>query len=162
MVEFEEKQTFTQWWILLLGILEIAIFAWVLTLPLPQNITPGSPVYIATVVWCLLFASIVPLMIVFVRLKTEVLPDRIRIRFIPFHRQPRDFLFSDIQSADTRTYRPLAEYGGWGLRRGPGGTAYNVKGNRGLQLVMADGRRILIGSQQPEQLLAAVRKYKPV
>lgn len=160
MAEFEEKQSFTQWWILLLGLFEIAIVAWVFTLPLPKDIAPGSPLYIGLVVWCLAFASIVPLMIVAVRLKTEVLLDRIRIQFVPFHRQPKDFLFSEIQSADIRTYRPLAEYGGWGLRRGPGGVAYNVKGNRGLQLVMSDGRRILIGTQKPDELLSVVRRYK--
>jgi hypothetical protein len=160
MAEFEEKQSFTQWWILLLGLFEIAIVAWVFTLPLPKDIAPGSPLYIGLVVWCLAFASIVPLMIVAVRLKTEVLSDRIRIQFVPFHRQPKDFLFSEIQSADVRTYRPLAEYGGWGLRRGPGGVAYNVKGNRGLQLVMSDGRRILIGTQKPDELLSVVRRYK--
>ena len=43
-----------------------------------------------------------------------------------------------------RRYR---EYGGWGIRGGLRGTkAYNVSGNRGVELMLADGRTVLIGS----------------
>jgi hypothetical protein len=47
-------------------------------------------------------------------------------------------------------------YGGWGIKRGIGGLAYNVSGNQGLQLVLTDGRKILIGTQKPEQFINAM------
>jgi hypothetical protein len=34
--------------------------------------------------------------------------------------------------------------------------AYNVSGNRGVQLELVSGKRILIGSQQAEELAAAI------
>ena len=65
---------------------------------------------------------------------------------------------ADIASCEARSYRPILEYGGWGVRYCPfgGGWAYNVSGNRGVQLVLANGRRVLIGSQRPEELAGAI------
>jgi len=54
------------------------------------------------------------------------------------------------------TYSPISDYGGWGIRYGSIGKAYNVSGNRGVQLELLNGERILIGSQKPEELAAAI------
>ncbi|MHC4187375.1 MAG: hypothetical protein ACYSRQ_04200 [Planctomycetota bacterium] len=64
----------------------------------------------------------------------------------------------DLKECYIRTYRPIKEYGGWGIRYGFGesGKAYNVKGNQGLQLVFENGKRLLIGTQKPKRLLEAV------
>lgn len=56
-----------------------------------------------------------------------------------------------------REYSPLGEYGDWGIRRGRGGRAYNVKGNRGVRLVLRTGKKVLIGSRYPERLITAIR-----
>jgi hypothetical protein len=92
------------------------------------------------------------------RLVTEVREDGIYIRFHPFHRAFRGFLWEQVDSFETRTYRPIRDYGGWGIRRGSSGTAYNVSGNKGLQLALGDGGggRILIGSQHLDELALAV------
>ena len=58
-----------------------------------------------------------------------------------------------------RTYSPITEYGGWGIKWGSGGKAYNVSGNRGVQQEFTDGKRLLIGSQKPEQLDSAIAQY---
>ncbi len=46
---------------------------------------------------------------------------------------------------------------GWGIRCFPGGTLYNVSGLRAVELRLASGRRLRIGSDQPEALAAAIR-----
>jgi hypothetical protein len=48
----------------------------------------------------------------------------------------------------------IIEYGGWGIRKtfSGKGTAYNVKGKNGLQLVFKNGDRLLIGTQKAEEL----------
>jgi hypothetical protein len=38
--------------------------------------------------------------------------------------------------------------------------AYNVSGNRGVQLEFSNGKRLLIGSQRPEDLAAAISRAK--
>jgi hypothetical protein len=46
---------------------------------------------------------------------------------------------------------------GWGVRIIPGGRMYNVSGLRSVEFVLADGRRIRFGTNDPEALQAAVR-----
>lgn len=88
-------------------------------------------------------------------LYTEVRPDALYVRLVPLTRWHR-FTWNEIASAEVRRYRPLMEYGGWGVRWGPAGKAYNVHGHESVQLVLADGRRLLVGSQHAEALAAAI------
>ena len=89
------------------------------------------------------------------KLLTEVREDGMHINFVPLAR--RTVLFANIISCEVRTYNPIREYGGWGARFGPAGKAYNVSGNRGVQLKLSNGERLLIGSQRPEELAQAVQ-----
>ena len=89
------------------------------------------------------------------RLFTEVREDGIYINFVPLSRQT--VLFENIVSCEVRTYRPIREYGGWGIRYGRAGKAYNVSGNRGVQLRLSNGKGLLIGSQRPEELAQAIQ-----
>jgi hypothetical protein len=90
------------------------------------------------------------------KLVTRIDASGISVRFTPFHRRPLVFRREDISEGSVRTYRPIAEYGGWGIKRGRAGLAYSVSGNQGLQLVLADGRRVLIGTQRPVQMAVAL------
>jgi hypothetical protein len=90
------------------------------------------------------------------RLITEVRSDGVYIHFVPLLRDT--ILFSNIADCEARTYRPIREYGGWGVRFGWKRKAYNVSGNRGVQLTLKSGKRLLIGSQRSEELAQAIRK----
>ena len=92
------------------------------------------------------------------RLITEVLPDGVAYRFIPFHRRFKRIYMSDVDKYWARDYKPVREYGGWGMRVGLGGVgrAYNVSGSRGVQFVFKDGKRLLIGSQRADQMVSAI------
>ena len=70
------------------------------------------------------------------------------------------FPFDEIESFKEREYRPIREYGGWGIRYGLSGKAYNVYGNKGLQLVLNNKKKILIGSQKSYEFYKAVQKLK--
>ena len=89
------------------------------------------------------------------KLRTEVRDDGVHIHFVPLARQTLGF--GDIVSCEVRTYRPIREYGGWGIRYGRAGKAYNVSGNRGVQLKLSSGKGLLIGSQRPKELAQAIR-----
>ncbi len=47
-------------------------------------------------------------------------------------------------------------YHGWGIRRISGGRLYNVSGTQAVELVMADNRRIVIGTDEPFKLSGAI------
>lgn len=157
---FEETQRFTQPWLWLV-ILAVAGFSWYAALlqlglrrPVGSNPAPDA---VLLVVW-LLFGVALPLLFRAMHLRTEVKADGLHLRLYPLHLRFRHWPFEALGSADARTYSPLREYGGWGLRLGPGGWAYNIQGNRGVQIVLRSGRRILIGSQEPERLEDALRR----
>jgi len=62
-----------------------------------------------------------------------------------------------LRRCEATTYRPLRDFGGWGIRFGAGGTrCYSARGNRGV-LLETDKRRVILGSQRPEELAAAIR-----
>jgi hypothetical protein len=111
---------------------------------------PGS-VILLVVLACVGF------LLFFGELRTEVRDEALYTRVFPLTRQHR-FSWGEIRSCEARTYRPLLEYGGWGVRCGRGGKAYNVSGNRGVQLEFTNGKRLLIGSQRPEELAAAIQE----
>jgi len=92
------------------------------------------------------------------RLETEVRTDGLYVRYFPFHRRFKKFGAEELSECFARKYRPILEYGGWGIRCGwKGGRAYNVSGNEGVQLVFKNGKRLLIGSKEANGLEAAIR-----
>ncbi len=93
-------------------------------------------------------------------LRVEVFETHLAVRMFPLTRQHR-FAWSELRRCDARTYRPILEYGGWGVRWSRAGKAYNVYGNRGVQLEFLDGKRLLIGSQRAEELAEAIRARAP-
>jgi hypothetical protein len=48
-------------------------------------------------------------------------------------------------------------YWGWGVRLTPHGTLYNVGGLRAVEVCLQSGRRVRVGSDEPERLAEAVR-----
>ncbi len=91
------------------------------------------------------------------RLLTEVRTDGLYVRFVPFHFSYRRIGFDTLKTYAVRTYSPIGEYGGWGIRWSwRNGWAYNVSGNRGVQLELVGGKKILIGSQRPGELAGAI------
>jgi hypothetical protein len=82
------------------------------------------------------------------RLDTRIDEGFLRYRLFPLHRTERTIPWASVERAWVREYRPIREYGGWGLRTGLRGGAVNIAGTTGLQLVLRDGRRLLIGTQR--------------
>ena len=132
---FTEKQRFTQWWLWLIMILVVAFAFYYEESTLEMAV-----------------ALIIPIFLFVLNLETEISKEGISIRFFPFHLKKKFFSWDEIVKAEVREYSPLFEYGGWGIRGGMSGVAYNVKGNMGLQLVLKNGKKILIGTQKAEEL----------
>ena len=157
---FRETQRFTQRWVWAL-ILGVAALTWY---GLIRQILMGEPVGdrpigdVAMVLIWLVVGVGFPLGLFLMRLDTRVTPKGIHVRFVPFHRWERSWDFDELTQIEPRRYAPLRDYGGWGIRVGPRGFAYNVKGHEGIQLVLGSGRRVLIGTQDPDRFMEAVRR----
>ena len=166
VTEFHEEQQFRQpWvWLLLLVITAcvIGIFAHGMYTQLYLGQAWGDrPMSDFALVISAAFSFLISagLTLFFYKLKliTEVGPDGVHIRFFPLTR--RKITFDSITSCKDRTYRPIREYGGWGIRFSRKGNAYNVSGNRGVQLEFKQGRPLLIGTQRPEELADVINQY---
>jgi len=90
------------------------------------------------------------------RLKTEVRADGIYFKMWPLHRSFRRIPWSEIQRYEAKQYRPIREFGGWGIRWAPGKIAYNVRGNRGVWIERTNERSVLLGSQHPDEFANAI------
>lgn len=99
-----------------------------------------------------LFSGLVSFALSKTKLNTQVRTDGIYVCFPPLQTRYTICTWESIDTLVIRTYNPLAEYGGWGIRYSPNGRAYNTSGNIGLQIHFKDGNKLLIGTQQPEAL----------
>jgi hypothetical protein len=98
------------------------------------------------------------------RMTTEVAPGSVRVWFgwVPTYRRLIDL--SAVVRIEVVQYRPFRDYGGWGIRIGRDGErVLNARGDRGVRLFFSDQQKLLIGSQKPEALAAAIeRAMQPV
>lgn len=153
---YTETQRMRQPWIVaIIGL--VALFGWGAFV---QQIVRGKPIGDdpmpdwALVLLTALIGVGLPAMLVFWRLKTEVYPDRVELDMRPLSH--RTFAAAEIAGAAARTYRPIREFGGWGIRGLGSNRAYNMSGDQGVQLLLVNGNHILIGSQRPQELEAAI------
>jgi hypothetical protein len=111
----------------------------------------------------LLVALVLPLLmaVCLLQMTTEVTPTEIRVWFgwVPIYR--RVVTITSIQRYHVVEYRPIADYGGWGVRTGRDGErVLNARGDRGVRLELADGSKLLIGSQRPEELAETIERAR--
>ncbi len=157
---FREEQRFRQPWLWLI-VVGTAGMAWYgaatqLLMGRPFGDRPAAD-GLLLIIW-LAFGVGLPLFFRALRLVTVVDAAGVHYRFVPFHLAARVLARGYIAGYEARTYKPLREYGGWGIRSGRGGDAYNVSGDRGVQFVLAGGKRILLGTQRPAEFVAALDK----
>lgn len=155
-VLFSERQKFTQpWlWALLAGVTGLVWYGALTEMifhPIHPEVAGGI---VAMLSPGLLFALFLAC-----RLDTEITAEGVHYRFYPFHLKWQTIKWEKVQSAWVRRYHPLSGYGGWGIRYTfSGAVAYNVRGSIGLQLILKNKSKILIGTQRGEALQNALHR----
>jgi hypothetical protein len=159
---FAEKQHFNQLWLWALVGGMAALFWYGAYRQLVQGESWGTnPAGNLSLFLAWLLAGVaLPALFAFGHLRTEVREDGIAVRFVPFHLRRRVWPWDRIEEVRPRQYSPLREFGGWGIRIGPSGWAYNVSGDRGIEVTFRLGHRILIGTQEPEAFMRAVERAR--
>ena len=141
---FTEKQRFTQWWIwvILIGISGIFFYAIALQVIGGQEFG-DKPSSNTELLWITGLFLPLPIFFISLYMETIIKKDGVYVRFFPFHRQFKYYPWDSLTKLYVREYSPLKEYGGWGVRVGSNGGAYNVSGNKGLQLEFKDHKKIV-------------------
>ena len=161
---FKETQRFDQCWmklinVVLFGCLVFCLYNWYVANQATGNVaTTDTTGQIAVIL------SIVPVMLFLFLIKLETAIDEIGVhyQFFPFHFSKKTIRWSAMNRCYTRTYSPIQEYGGWGYRTSFGkkkGSAYNVKGDKGIQIELKTGKKLLIGTQKEDEAQQVIGRY---
>lgn len=156
---FKEQQRFNQKWMLAIIFLLLGINVWgfiqqiFFGVPFGNNPASDEAMIMITLGAVVIFGFILSL-----KLKTRIDRHGISYRFSIIHRKEHFIKWEAVQRAYVRKYKPIKEYGGWGFRLGISGKAFNTSGNMGLQLELTNGKRLLLGTQKPEELEAVLNK----
>ncbi|WP_199269183.1 hypothetical protein [Polaribacter sp. L3A8] len=159
---FKEEQRFRQTWlIILLVISSIAPIAMMLKKYLQKNATLTTKEFIITIAVILVSVTT----IFFFKLTTRIDEKGIHYQFFPLHFSFRTIPWNEISKVGTRTYLPISEFGGWGIRGGfffnkGKEKAINVSGDIGIQLILKNGEKLLIGTQKKEEATRVLETYK--
>jgi hypothetical protein len=150
--DFNEEQKFTQKWLLFL-LYSLLVLSLLVSLLVLLEKKAG------------LFTSILPFVIMSfivlffktVKLQTRITDEGIYYRFFPLERSFRVIKKSDIEKLEVKSYDPLREYGGWGIKYGKNGWADSVKGNKGIYISLAAKKHLLIGTSKPDKVEAFLK-----
>lgn len=161
---FEERQYLHIWSkVLMIGVVLLLIY---LLKEYCNSSDSANPMEVVFLTGILLLMLLLTGILVTARLETSISEKELTYRFYPFQLKPRHVSWREVTHCYTRRYRPIMEYGGWGLRTGFSnkGNAVNASGCDGLQLVFENGKRLLIGTQKPDEvkkILIELALYKP-
>ena len=144
---FEENQRFTQWWL------------WVILLSFPIiSVGPFDENRINF--YHVMIGIGIPLLFYTFQLRLKVNSEGLHYQFFPFHFKPHTIKIEDIEKYKVMEYSPLKEYGGWGIKYGFKGKAYNVSGNKGVKIFLTNGLNIMFGSQKYNELAKALKRVR--
>ncbi|MFC1945520.1 DUF6141 family protein [Chloroflexota bacterium] len=159
---FHEIQRFRQlWlWVIILGVSAVSIYSFIqqigLGVPFGNSPAPDGAVPVILIT----FGIGLPWVFYKANLTIEVRPDGLYYRYSPFLLKTRMIPLEDIASFKAHQYSPIKDYGGWGIKYGRTGKAYNVSGNRGVLISLTNGENILFGSARPEEFAEALLQVK--
>lgn len=104
---------------------------------------------------------LVIVLFLFIKLITRIDEQGIHVQFFPIHLKIKTFTWEEIYSAEALKYSPLGDYGGWGYRisfKGKG-RAFSTRGNKGIKVVLKDGKVRMIGTQQMDEANDCIQQF---
>ncbi len=164
---FSETQKIRTLWILpvLLIFVGTLVFLWyglyrqlVLGHPFGSHPAPNAflivIVVLETVVSFLICAFIASM-----KLVVEAHTEGLRVHFFPIKKLR--IPYASIARLEARDYRPVKEYGGWGVKFSWShkARAFTMSGHRGVELFLNNGERVMVGSQRADELASILRSY---
>lgn len=140
----------------------LAVFGW----GIYRQIITGQPwgnkpmsnaALILTSIFGVASASAITIALFVVEMRTRVFSNRVVVRYRPF--KTRVTQASEISAAATVIYRPIRDFGGWGIRRSIKRNAwiYSMTGNQAVDLTLDGEIHLFIGTRRPVELESAIR-----
>lgn len=130
-----------------------AFFIWIVGFDGSLGATP-TPDWLA---WAILAIGglLFPFLALTLKQTVEVHPDAVSVQTTPVSRYV--IPYREIVRVEALTKAALRDYTNQAIGSGLGShTAYTVMGDKGVELERADGSFVLLGSERPEELAAAI------
>jgi hypothetical protein len=165
---FEETQRFRQPWLWALLVVS-TLPAFVLVVVVVVDDAGGLTADIYPMLGAITLLMWGPLVFFYrAELRTEVRTDGLYLKLFPLHLSVRHVPCEAIETHATTSFSPIGEYGGVGVRHNPTvyrwgvsfeePKAYIVQGGDGVRLDRTDRRPLVVGTQRPEELHAALQR----
>ncbi len=103
----------------------------------------------------IVFGILVFVLAIMTRLTVTVSAESLRIRFGPVGLIRKEWPIGEIVSA-TVVANPW--YYGYGIRWTPHGVLYNVSGRNAVEILFISGKKVRIGTDEPEVLAGAINR----
>lgn len=146
---FSEKQRFNNKWLWI-------TIATLLLIPIVFAIFDRANILVSLLIILPALALLLSM-----QLRTEIGEEGICVKFFPMFFLDRIIKWEEIEKVYPRKYKPISEYGGWGIRiTHKNGIAYNVRGNKGIQIIFKDGKKLLIGTQKFDEAEEALAQFR--
>src|SRR4030095_15257079 len=150
-------------WIILIPVNGLFMFGLIKQVVFHQQFG-DKPAPDAVLIVAVLFLAAITYLFVIMRLETNISQEGIDVRFYPLQGTYRHYTWNNMIRSFVRKYKHIPEYGGWGMRGIGKKRALNISGNMGIQLVMQDGLKLLIGTNKPDEateVLKKINQWKP-
>ena len=160
---FKEEQRFNQPWLIILILISLLVPIGVVIKTYIEDPNTLTTSELLSIIGFIILAFAVLFLF---KLSTRIDEKGIHYQFFPFHWSYKTITWNAIDNAYVRTYNPLREYGGWGIRgtalwnTSSKGKALNVSGNIGIQITLKTGKNLLIGTQYEENAKSTIATYK--
>lgn len=161
MKVFKEEQRFTQLWLIVLMAVSLVVPIAIIVKEYTKENSSLSTLDLIIFISLMLLSG---LLIFLFKLTTRIDEKGIYYKFFPFHIKMKLISWDEITEAYVRTYDPIGEFGGWGLKGGAlwnskKGKAINVSGDIGIQLTLKTGKKLLIGTQKRAEAENVIKTY---
>gem|GEM_PF-1306723 len=156
-VVYKEEQSLPRWvWYIfsLPGFFVIVISFLQLVLRIEVGTKPMSNADL--IVTAIIFGVLLPIIILFLRLRIEVTESEIIVKLLPFYR--RRISFEHIKRIKRVQIQPLREFGGRGIRWNGAKWGIILQGTKGVELELKEGIPVVISTRYSEKFAAIVEQ----
>lgn len=156
-VVYEEVQRWPGWVLVLILSALVASTVAVLSSP-PSDRVLGWALGVGP-----MLAVIVGIALLFDRLRIQVTRDAVVASFGTFGWIRKRIPLHEIQAMEAVRYRPIRDFGGWGIRFSwthPRKRAWTIRGDRALKIRLSNETDFYLGCAHPQRLMERIRAIR--
>ncbi|MBN2723239.1 MAG: hypothetical protein JXR95_04115 [Deltaproteobacteria bacterium] len=104
------------------------------------------------------FASGIVFLVFITKLQIELTSSVLSFKYVPLMLKWKYREVENIHKWEIIKFRPVVQYGGWGMRLGRDHIAYIMRGNAGIFFIFKNKEKLMIGTKNPELFSSKLRE----